>query len=371
MFRQTIALSVPKTVSSVLKKLKNIDFYANIKSQIIHMEEYNVKKLLIMLLCVVTVIVPLFTLTAGAATDTITSFSVNPYGNEKESSDTIKWHKGSDGKLYLFLPSDCNQGELTVFFTSSGTVTVGNKVLVNGEVTDAFASGREFTLSCLGTDYKINILKSDNLPAVYMTTESGSLTYLHKNKENKEPGTIKISENRTVSLDKELKQIKGRGNATWSYAKKPYNIKFDKKTSVLGMDKAKKWTLIANWVDRSLQRNCMAFDLAEASGIAFTSQYRSVDLYINNEYMGNYLICESVEVDSARDDIEDLDKANENANPDIADLETLTRGGTGKNNTVQSSDYRNSRKWYNIPNEPEDITGGYLLEIEISSRYNN
>lgn len=310
-------------------------------------------------------LMPLFSFAADEAFE----LSVNPYGNAADSSDTIIWYKDSTDNYYLFLPSDADTSALTVYFNSSDTVTVNGVALTNGEATDVFATGREYTLNCGGKNYSLNVLKSENLPAVYITTESGSLTYIHKNKENSEPGTIKIYENGSLSLDKSLKSMKGRGNATWAYAKKPYNIKFDKKTSVLGMEKAKKWTLVANYVDNSLQRNDMALDLAAASGLAYTSEYRQVDLYINGDYKGNYLICESVEVDSSRIDIDDLEKANENANPGV-DLDTLSKGGNGANGSVRTY-AAGARKWVNIPKNPADISGGYLLELENPNRWNN
>ncbi|MGN1418983.1 MAG: CotH kinase family protein, partial [Acutalibacteraceae bacterium] len=163
-------------------------------------------------------------------------------------------------------------------------------------------------------------------------------------------------------------QIKGRGNATWTADKKPYNIKFDKKTDLFGMGKAKKWTLLASYFDSSLLRNTVALGLADEIGLPYTSEVQAVDLYINGEYMGNYLVCESVEVGSERVDINDLDDANEEANPDI-EIEDCSRGGTGVNGTVPSATEPGSMMWVNIPNNPENITGGYLMELEFPKRY--
>jgi len=331
------------------------------------MKGYIMKKVLSVFLAALMLLslMPMFSFAADEAF----KFSVNPYGNASDSSDTIAWYKFSADNYYLFLPSDADTSALTVYFSGADAVTVNGVELTSGVATDVFSTDREFTLACGGKNYKLNVLKSENLPAVYIATQSGSLSYIHKNKENSEPGTIRIYENGSLSLDKSLKSIKGRGNATWGYAKKPYNIKFDKKTSVLGMEKAKKWTLVANYVDNSLQRNDMALDLAAASGLAYTSEYRHVDMYINGEYKGNYLICESIEVDSSRIDIDDLEKANENANPGV-DLDTLSKGGNGKNGSVRTY-AAGARKWVNIPNNPADITGGYLLELENPNRWNN
>ena len=286
--------------------------------------------------------------------------SVNPYGNEQDSIDTIKWFK-SDLGYYLFLPADCDRSALTVYFTGDKKVTVLGKEIKNGETTNVFAKGSIFTVKCGYDIYTLTVMSSENVPAVYMSTESGSLDYIHADKSNKEKGSIRIYEDGAEAFSGDLKQIKGRGNATWDNEKKPYNIKFDKKTSILGMEKAKKWTLLANYDDPSIVRNPLAWYLSDAAGLYYRSDYRIVDLYINNEYMGNYIICESVEIGSSRVDINDLAGKTEDVNSE--DLEDYPLGGT------QSAYVFPSQKWVDIPNNPKDITGGYLLECEINYRY--
>ena len=96
-------------------------------------------------------------------------------------------------------------------------------------------------------------------------------------------------------------EIHGRGNFTWLYLpKKPYQIKFDKKTSVLGMAANKKWVLLANHADPSLMRNMTAFSFARDLGFANAPEYRYVDLYVNGSYRGNYQVTEKVEVQTSR-----------------------------------------------------------------------
>ena len=46
-------------------------------------------------------------------------------------------------------------------------------------------------------------------------------------------------------------KIKGRGNSTWNYPKKPYALKLDKDASLLGMPAGKRWDLLANYIDRT------------------------------------------------------------------------------------------------------------------------
>ena len=98
--------------------------------------------------------------------------------------------------------------------------------------------------------------------------------------------------------------VKVRGNSTSGGAKKPYNIRFEHKQNVLGLGDAKKWYLIANMYDKTQIRNKLAYDFADDIGMAYVQQSRFVDLYVNGEYAGIYLLCESIGVGGSRVDID-------------------------------------------------------------------
>ena len=101
--------------------------------------------------------------------------------------------------------------------------------------------------------------------------------------------------------------IRGRGNTTWAYPKKPYAIKFAKKRSFLGMAEAKKWVLLANYRDRTLLRNALAFEIAKRMDIGWTPQGKYVDVIINGEFLGNYYVCEKIEIKKNRLNLDDDD----------------------------------------------------------------
>ena len=90
--------------------------------------------------------------------------------------------------------------------------------------------------------------------------------------------------------------IKGRGNSTWDLDKKPYNITFykksdfDKKKNVEMIPgcESKKWSIVANHFDATLLRNKIAMDLAKSLGIGLDARF--VDIWMNGEYLGNYLM---------------------------------------------------------------------------------
>ena len=311
----------------------------------------------------------LFSLCAGAyAAGGIDVLKINPYGEDEAAIDTVSWYVSS-GKYFLFLPADTDLTAAKVYFTASGDVTVDGTPIASGDSAAVFTAGTH-TLACAGTSYPLTVLQSSALPTIFIETASGSLDYLLADKEHKEAATIRVYENGELTLEKELKQIKGRGNSTWTECpKKPFNIKFDKKTSLLGMPKAKKWSLLANYKDDSAIKTPAGLELGRTLGIPYTSECRNADLYLNGEYYGNFSVCESVEVGENRVEITDLEKANETANPGV-EIEALPRGGTGANGSVQNHTVKGSMKWVNIPNNPADISGGYLLELDFGVRYN-
>lgn len=90
-------------------------------------------------------------------------------------------------------------------------------------------------------------------------------------------------------------QIKGRGNSTWTYEQKPYQIKFDSKQDLFGLGAAKKWVLLANYTDASKLRNDTALYIGNRLGIEGTQPGVFIDLYINNEYRGIYYLVHQVE----------------------------------------------------------------------------
>ncbi|MFV0390347.1 MAG: CotH kinase family protein [Paludibacteraceae bacterium] len=115
-----------------------------------------------------------------------------------------------------------------------------------------------------------------------------------------------VSENGT-EIFSDSTEIRGRGNASWSFPKKPYRIKLFNKTSLLGMPaKEKSWTLINNYGDKTLMRNLLAFDLSNKLGLEYTPAGKAVDVILNGQYKGTYQLCDQIEVAKQRVDIEKM-----------------------------------------------------------------
>ena len=104
----------------------------------------------------------------------------------------------------------------------------------------------------------------------------------------------------------ELMNMKGRGNSTWSQPKKPYAIKFNKKKSLLSLPADKQWVLLANYFDRTLLRNDLAFFMGnEMSTLDWTPHYQYVDLMLNGQYKGIYQLGEKVKIGKGRVNVGD------------------------------------------------------------------
>ncbi|MGB5981614.1 MAG: CotH kinase family protein [Nonlabens sp.] len=95
-------------------------------------------------------------------------------------------------------------------------------------------------------------------------------------------------------------EIRGRGNSSWQFPKKSYQIKFDNKRSLLGMAKDERWLLIANYSDKSMMRNEIGYELSRMSNLEFTTDSRYVDLVLNNQLVGTYLLTQKIEVTNNR-----------------------------------------------------------------------
>lgn len=278
----------------------------------------------------------------------------------------INWYE-YNGTYYLFIPAsiDYNSAWFVVPGAESQNVTIDGAVCPESQrLRDVFGNKTEITLSAGGTEYKVKAVSESEVASVFIKTESGNLDYIHAQKGNEEEGFIEIADPSGITVYEGELEIKGRGNSTWEMEKKPYNIKLSDKVNLFGMGKTKKWSLIANHGDDSLIRNVLAYEAAERAGMPYTPQYTPVDVYINNNYMGSYLLTTRVGIDGSSVDIDDLEGNTEKVND--ADLDTYARGGAYG---TFAGLLEGSKKWYEIPNDPEDITGGYIIEMELANRY--
>lgn len=143
-----------------------------------------------------------------------------------------------------------------------------------------------------------------NLPSVIIHTENAEDIVI---KELYLKGIVSvISENGTKIYTDSL-EVRGRGNASWSFPKKPYRMKLKEKASLLDLPAVEKsWTLINNYGDKTLMRNLLAFDLSERLEISYTPAGVPVDVFLNGEYKGTYQLCDQMEVAPGRIEVEKM-----------------------------------------------------------------
>ncbi len=317
----------------------------------------------------VLVFVFLFSFQAFAATGTPAVVVTAQNGETMEITAT---------KYVFYLPStvditklsfNCDFTFLTPGKNYVGSIAKGTTVdITPAETTDALGNVcYKLTMTVGGKSNIYTFYHEDELASVFVTTSKG-LAWVEQNKNNrdKESKILVLESDGTVAYsdadEKTSSEIKGRGNATFSYYKKPYQIKLGKKTKLLGMEKSKTWILLANYTDQSALHNALAFTLGDALNIPYNIDYRFVNLYIDGEYRGLYMLCEKVQVDESRVDIVDLEKANETANAgkDLSSFSLKTEtGGDLISSTILTS-YRYAIGMLS----PKDITGGYLVELD-------
>ena len=269
-----------------------------------------------------------------------------------------------DSQLYLTLPHIVKDKEIAVVVSDTDHVIFDGTEIENRSSIYGLSEGKHI-LKVNNTEYVLNVYYTADIPTMFITTESGSMTKVFENKDYKERGYIVIMDGNDVEYKGRLSHIKGRGNATWEYSKKPFNVKLENKFDLFGMGAAKKWSLIADFNDATHLKNRLTLDLADAVGLMFSSKSEFVDLFVNGEYYGLYSLTESVEIGKNRVDIEDLEDASEKTNKDIP-LDGLSLGGERGEMAYLE---KGSIKYVNVPRNPEDITGGYLIENELGVRY--
>lgn len=295
-------------------------------------------------------------------------------GNGEGAAVKTEWYE-IDGTYYLFVPSAIDLANAKISFDADADVFAGSTKLVNGEATDALNGKSEVTLTCANENFKVVIVDESTVASVFIETESGSLDAVHADKNHKEEGNITIvnADGASAEYDGVLEYIKGRGNSTWEMEKKPYNIKLDKKANLFDMGKSKKWSLIANHTDESLARNVAAYYAAKEAGMPYTPLFVPCDVYVNNEYQGAYLLTTRIEADETRVDIDNLDDINEEITLDTYgedfEMDNLKkRGHFGRWAGLLQS----TKKWVEVPETGnEDVTGGYILEMELANRYSD
>lgn len=281
----------------------------------------------------------------------------------------------NDGAKYLFLPASADLTKLSLTVT---TTPESDKVLLTGDKGTAYLQGtvdltavaaanadgyREITASVgKGADtLTFRVMQASGLPTLYLTSADSAnrgLAYVDGSKNNvvTDAAMALIAANGTSIYNGGLKQIKARGNSTFTYAeKKSYQIKLAEPSDLLGkQEQVKTWVLLASYFDATQMHDKLIKDLAAELGLAYTASCDWVNLYYDGEYRGVYLLSEKNSVGATSVAITDMEQAYERLN---------TGYGTDMTTALAENSYGQQYQYTKDLKEPENITGGYLIEL--------
>lgn len=151
---------------------------------------------------------------------------------------------------------------------------------------------------CLHESGDIKPMIDTGLPIIYIDTRDAVIS-----KSEYTDCEITIQDEMGLASDTLHASIKYRGNYTFQFQKKPYNIKFKNKVSCIGFAAAKKFVLLANYCDLTLCRTAIGMKLGELVNCDWPIHFRYVELVLNGIHVGNYLMAEAVEIGKNRIDI--------------------------------------------------------------------
>lgn len=287
-------------------------------------------------------------------------FQINQTKKEK-----ISLFKNSD-IYYLFVPSHVSLKDLNIEYTPGCSVIINKQTyssktsLQNLDLNKAYTLEIRNFLGVVVSREKLVIMKSKNLPTLYINLANGSIEDINSNQNIEKTGVCSLIErNKNVNYSGRFSSIHGRGNSSWwTQEKKPYTIEFENDVDLLGMGSAKKWILLSNGHDESNLRNKIIFDTAKKYGLNYSVDSEFIDLYVNGVYNGLYLLSEKVEVQPNRINIQPLQENTSKINSiDLKYYDIHNKRHEGL-----------ERRYYNILNNPSDNTGGYLFEMIMKGR---
>ena len=192
-----------------------------------------------------------------------------------------------------------------------GSVEIGGVSQTSGVTSNNF--GKEVVVSVYNEnqsaskDYKVRISYHTGLPIVYIDTNGQEVV----SKDDYITAEINVFGGLDLeNIEPTNVNIRGRGNSTWwggyfEMVKKPYQIRFDEKQEVLGMPGDKRWVLLAEFFDKSLVRNKISYDMGLMSRFDYSPTGKFVEVILNGDSQGTYLLAQKVEESNDRVNIGD------------------------------------------------------------------
>lgn len=243
--------------------------------------------------------------TTPAASPSLTTFAFLTNQNSQLANDVNLQIIGE--RITGRSTNNASVKELVATFTvTNAQVYVGETLQESGVTVNDFTAPIAYKV--MGSDsselnFTVDLMQFTGLPIIYLNTENKSEI---ASKDEYINGNIRVVGGRNFpSLELMDMEIRGRGNSTWEHPKKPYQMKLDSKQEFLGMAEDKKWLFLAEYSDKTMLRNRMAFELGYLSSLAWTPDSEFAEVYLNGLYNGTYHISQKVEEDGDRVDLGD------------------------------------------------------------------
>lgn len=221
-------------------------------------------------------------------------------------SADLSIYESPDGTYYVFLPSYTDLSDVKITASADSAVSIGATPVTGGMNCSSFDLETAYSLT-VNDQYITDLyfFQSANVATLFMNTLSGDIERVHKDKTYSEETAVMLYTDKGIlDLSDSAAYLRGRGNLTWYYGKKPYLLTLSSASDVLGMDAAVKWILLANAGDATHLNNRLVMELASRTGQGWSPEYRYVDLYIDGNYRGLYMLTEKVEVGPSRLDLD-------------------------------------------------------------------
>ena len=224
--------------------------------------------------------------------------------DNKSLKENTKCKIVGDSIIECWLYGITNEKVLIPRFTFEGTmVVIDGFEAESGKTEIDFTRPRTVVVATSNKNqyYTIYVHSFTGLPMMYITTDglqdiTSKDYYIGANMVLKEDVRTRAA----GDVIESRVNIKGRGNSSWKFPKKPFRLKFDEKISLLDMHKDKSWVLLPNYNDKSMLRNSLAFYMSSISNLDYTPESHFVELIFNGKYWGTYLLCEKLKISNHR-----------------------------------------------------------------------
>ena len=243
-------------------------------------------------------------------------------------SERVTIYDAGDGNCYVFLPSYAEFDRVTVTAGKGKTYALGGAELPGNGSCENFRTGIPYAFTADGEHLgNLWFRRSENIPAMYIDTISGTVRELHRDTFPEElAGARLYTAGGDLDYLEDYAAIKCRGYTSAWLDKKSYTLSLEKSTGLLGMGNSEKWTLTANGYDPTHLRNKTVYSFADlvAPYPAWAPDCAYTELYLNGEYAGLYLLCQKP--DTGPDHL--------NLAPEDYYFELTTDGRTGPDSVV-------------------------------------